>query len=717
VLANAIYAVFLVMLSPSKSSQKRLLLFLFILAMSISLLGHWVYPSSALNKQAHQQYQTISCDYFQQPYWNLQWSHNIFEYNAPEAQERRDYECGLLNVPEHHNKPDGKQIQLAVAIIKSTSDAPEPDPLVLLQGGPGGSGITIFSSLANSQTKGGSALRLDRDLIILEQRGTLFSKPQLGCSEVQDVAKVQFQNPNLSEASLRDYYQKSLNKCHQRLVHAGVDLTAYNSVENSADIVSLAHALGHKKINLYGVSYGSLLALQTIRNHSEILKSVIIDGVLPPQIHWPKTVPISTNKAIAKLMNACAEDIECDRAYPHLMERFKAQIIDLNQNPVFTKVFDHKNSKFQTIKFTGDDLESIVISTLYSKEALFVIPAMIDQVEHKKFDVASYLLSTHLFYETLAEGMFYSVTCAENTDFNPPDLSGLDKQTAKRNVRDLKLFQTQCRTWNVPALSPSLKDPVVSDLPILIFNGKFDPITPSPFGAMVAQTLPNSHIVTFPVEGHGALISDQCATNIAVAFLNNPQVKPKIGCLNEEKKIEFVTSNTTFKSSEALPLMQLMAYGQIQEIDLKAISILTILSALVIWPANPLIQRLWKKRAKKNSSSILGIFFALLAGILTVIWLGLQTYAVSSTAFIHPHFSFLESFVGINREYAWISIFPLLIYVPLFGMIFYTVRAWKQELWHMSWRIYYTLITLATIFYSTVMSGETISNIFFIRQS
>jgi hypothetical protein len=98
------------------------------------------------------------------------------------------------------------------------------------------------------------------------------------------------------------------------------------------------------------------------------------------------------------------------------------------------------------------------------------------------------------------------------------------------------------------------------------------------------------------------------------------------------------------------------------------------------------------------------------------ILLGLQTYAVSSTAFIHPKFSFLESFVGINREHAWISIFPLLINVPLVGMIFYTVRAWKQELWHISWRIYHTLITLATIFYSTVMSGETISNIFFIRQ-
>ena len=202
-LTNVIDAVFLVMLSHSKSSQKLLLLFLFILATSISLLGHWAYPSNALNKQAHQPYQTISCDYFQQPYWNLQWSHNIFEYNAPEAQEQRDYECGLLNVPEHHNKPDGKQIQLAVAIIKSTSDAPEPDPLVLLQGGPGGSGIAIFSSLANSETKGSIALLQDRDLIILEQRGTLFSKPQLGCSEVQNVAKVQFQNPNLIETNLQ----------------------------------------------------------------------------------------------------------------------------------------------------------------------------------------------------------------------------------------------------------------------------------------------------------------------------------------------------------------------------------------------------------------------------------------------------------------------------------------------------------------------------------
>jgi pimeloyl-ACP methyl ester carboxylesterase len=696
--------------SYSKFSQKLLLLFLFFLTMSMSWLGHWAHPSSAFDQQAHQKYQTISCDYFQQPYWDLQWSHNIFEYNAPEAQERKDYECGFLNVPEHHSNPDGKQIQLAVAIIKSTSANPQPDPLVLLQGGPGGSGITLFSYLASDEAKGSASLRADRDLIIFEQRGTFFSKPQLGCQEVQNVTKLQFQNPNLSEATLREYEQQALKECRQRLVHAGVDLTAYNSLENAADISTLTQVLGYPKINLYGVSYGSLLALQTIRNHSEILKSVIIDGVLPPQMSWPKTVPISTNKAIAKLTDACAEDVECDRAYPNLMERLKTQIVRLNQTPIFTKIFDYKNSKFQTIKFTGDDLESIVINTLYSKEALSVIPAMIDQVEHKQFDVASYLLSANLLHRTLADGMFYSVTCAENTDFTPPDLSWLDAQTAKRNVRDLKIFQSQCRNWNVPSLPQALKDPVVSDLPVLVFNGEFDPITPSTFGETVAKTLPNSHFVTFPAEGHGALIGNQCASSIAAAFLKNPLAQSDLGCLKEKTRVSFVTKKTTFKSSEALQLIQLMVYGQVRDVGLKAIAMLTILSSLVVWPLNQLILYIQKKRVTKKSPSSVGTFFALLTGILAVIWLGLQTYGVSNTAFIHPKFSFLESFVGISQDHAWIKMFPLFITASSLGMTFYAVLSWKQKLWHIRWRIYYTLITAATIFYSISAMGEMLSN-------
>src|SRR5690349_20936484 len=54
-----------------------------------------------------------------------------------------DTTCGTLTVPEDHQQPGGRQIKLAVAILKSSSGRPAPDPVVFLQGGPG---LSVFTN-------------------------------------------------------------------------------------------------------------------------------------------------------------------------------------------------------------------------------------------------------------------------------------------------------------------------------------------------------------------------------------------------------------------------------------------------------------------------------------------------------------------------------------------------------------------------------------------
>ncbi len=701
---------FIVMPSSSKPWQQLLFLALFVLATSLNWLGSDISTATTVVRSNLPNYTIVACDTFEQPYWKIDWSQNIFQLSAPDARERQDYECGLLTVPQHHDRPEGEELQLAVAIIKSTAAHPEPDPLVLLQGGPGGSGIAFFASLANSQTLGSAAVRANRDLIILEQRGTLYSHPQLRCPEVRAGMELQFQNPHLSTAELSEHYQQSLQECRQRLVRT-VDLTAYNSIENAADIATLAQVLGYPQINLYGVSYGSLLALQTIRNHAPIVKSAILDGVLPPQVQFPPTIPTSTHQAIAKLTTACAEDEECNRAYPNLLERFKTQIDRLERQPVFTSIYDYKTSAFKTLKFTGSQLESIVISALYSQQWLSVLPVAIDLVERDRFDLFAHLFSMQLFDETLADGLYYSVTCAEDTDFTPPDLSWLDAQATQRSIRDLKFFQKACRNWNVPALPQIFKAPVVSDLPVLIFNGWFDPITPSTFGDTVAQTLPNSHVVTFPVGAHGMMVGNLCAANIAANFLQNPRLQPDLNCLKEKTKITFITPKTTFKSPESRSISQFMAYGQVREIEVISMAMLAILSSLIIIPIDRLIRLHQPLQFNKKSPSVRAMMFAVLTGALTAIWLSLEIYGVVNTASSNSKFHGLASFVGIDRDYAWINIFPCLIAIAALGLSVHAILAWKYRCWHLLWRIYYPTLAIAAIYYAVFANGEILANL------
>ena len=86
------------------------------------------------------------------------WSHarlGVFAQRAPgyapefeeadcpfEVYEGEDISCGYLYVPEDRTQPDGAQVELAVALIGSTSRNPQPDPVVYLECGPGGSTLS-----------------------------------------------------------------------------------------------------------------------------------------------------------------------------------------------------------------------------------------------------------------------------------------------------------------------------------------------------------------------------------------------------------------------------------------------------------------------------------------------------------------------------------------------------------------------------------------------
>ena len=125
-------------------------------------------------------------------------------------------------------------------------------------------------------------------------------RPLLGCPEadefVNDAISVPFTAESTTAADAA-----ALQKCRDRLAATGVDLAAYNTAENAADIADLRVALGIDTWNVYGVSYGSNLALSVLRDHPQGIRSVVLDSVSPPSNNivenwW--TAPASSFKAI-----------------------------------------------------------------------------------------------------------------------------------------------------------------------------------------------------------------------------------------------------------------------------------------------------------------------------------------------------------------------------------------------------------------------------------
>src|SRR5690242_17484458 len=197
----------------------------------------------------------------------------IFETN--DKKDKVDAEFGTLFVPENRSDPESNLIELAFVRFKSTAAKPGP-PIVYLAGGPGGSGI---GTAMGSRFPLFMAFREIADVIAFDQRGTGYSKPNLGCYESLSLP--------LDVAPTRESAIKELRKNSKACIEywrdvQRVDLTAYNTNESADDLEDLRKALGAPKISLWAISYGTHLSFATIRRHPQSISRAILAGTEGP---------------------------------------------------------------------------------------------------------------------------------------------------------------------------------------------------------------------------------------------------------------------------------------------------------------------------------------------------------------------------------------------------------------------------------------------------
>jgi pimeloyl-ACP methyl ester carboxylesterase len=224
--------------------------------------------------------------------------------------------CGYLVAPENRSQPIGRTIRLAVAIVPPVSPTPAPDPIVYLAGGPGGSAIAAAPGLIDA------GFNRDRELILVDQRGVVgFSKPALACPES---ARFVARRVGLvyDAASTGRRQVAATRACHRRLAEAGIDLAAYNTTENAADFADLRTALEIPEWNVFGVSYGTDLALTVMREHPEGIRSVTLDSVVPPQTVSPGGFWDNAREGFDNVFAACAAQRRCHERHPQVRKTF-----------------------------------------------------------------------------------------------------------------------------------------------------------------------------------------------------------------------------------------------------------------------------------------------------------------------------------------------------------------------------------------------------------
>jgi len=243
-----------------------------------------------------------------------------------EVPSGREVECGFLEVPEKRSNPSGATIRLAVAIFRSESANPAPDPIVYLDGGPGGHSL---EAIPFSFEAGFSPFLEQRDFVMFDQRGVGFSEPGLFCPEYLDeLTDIADEDISSDESASREI--ASLLECRSRLLDDNdVDLTAYNTAESAADVADLRVTLGYADWNLYGISYGTRLALGVMRDHPQGVRSVILDSTLPPEADLMTEGPANFARALRVLFTGCSSDPNCAGAYPGFEQRLLDRVAAL----------------------------------------------------------------------------------------------------------------------------------------------------------------------------------------------------------------------------------------------------------------------------------------------------------------------------------------------------------------------------------------------------
>ncbi|MFN8377929.1 MAG: alpha/beta fold hydrolase [Anaerolineae bacterium] len=460
-----------------------------------------------------------------------------------------DVTCGFVIVPEDRANPDGAQVQLAVAIVPARSGNPEPDPVIYLEGGPGGAALLGIESLMNLP------FTEDRDLIVFDQRGTGFSVPSLNCPELES-----------------DDGGDGIELCRDRLIEEGVNLDAYNSAASAADVADIQAALGYDQVNLVGVSYGTKLALTTLRDFPDGIRSAVIDSVYPPEVNDLALNPVALVDAYQNLFDRCAADASCSEAFPDLEANFYDTVSAYNDAPVYLETDDGE------LEITGDEIISQFFLALYDSTRIPYLPYALDLLSYTDDEQAlrdGYDILTGAYIpddtsEPLpsavddsefvqnyideygdiddSEGQAYSVDCAEEYQLDNLDEAYASAEAAPEPLvgyftSSIDDQVSSCQTWGVQTSDPVEAERVQSDVPTLILSGAMDPITPPSSGESAAAGLPNSIFLLFPTAGHGISFTDndagECAKSIVATFLSDPGGSLDTSCIEETDVIDF----------------------------------------------------------------------------------------------------------------------------------------------------------------------------------
>jgi len=416
--------------------------------------------------------------------------------------------CGTIMRPENPADPDSPEIEIRVAVVPALNLSPENDPMVPIAGGPGQGSVEFYSIYAGAF----EPVRRNRDILLIDQRGTGESS-RMDCPIDEDLLLFE------GEFSMEDTIE-FIQECLESLPH---DPRYFSTSVAVTDLEAIREALGYSALNLYGVSYGTRVAQHFARRYPDSTRTVVIDGVVPPQIALGPEIATESQKAVDNILARCVADEACNEHFPDIETTFATIVAELREAPVSVNVPHPSTGRAEQLSFGEAELAGAVRLLAYNPRMIALLPLFVHEAGQGNWVplASQYMMTAIAMSNALALGMHNAVMCTEDMPFLDPatiDFEGI--AATYMGTYQLEALEAICAIWPAGPIDAEFKVPVATDIPFLLLSGDADPITPPRYAEMAAVDLTNATHLIGKNQGHGQL-GVGCMSRLVADFVNS----------------------------------------------------------------------------------------------------------------------------------------------------------------------------------------------------
>ncbi len=430
----------------------------------------------------------------------------------------RDATCGFAELPLNYNKPEGDKVSVHVMVISARKTEKEADPLFILAGGPGQAAgeYGALVKLAFSQVRG------KRDIVLIDQRGTGQSYGMM-CSSDDSVE-------TMAESL------EAIAECRKGFKLDTRHFTMANVIQ---DMDEIRAQLGYETINLWGASYGTRTADAYVKTYPERVRSMVLDGILPPDISLFETAPKSAQRALDKIVEECAAQEACQKNFPE----FKEQVFALMAKA------ERGELRYQGINPVSGEYVDMLIEMPFAVESLRSVMYGADGTTRLPFAVNEASKGNLLpmfgpMFANAGAGMYIGATlsmlCGD-------EVSRVDAEKAKAAGEGsfagdsyYQLWSQMCTKWDYEVPSSDYKAAVNTDIPTLILSGNLDPITPPEMGDHYMKGVTNGRHIVVNGTGHNTSYTG-CVPDLINQFITDLDAEVlDDSCLSHIKRLPII---------------------------------------------------------------------------------------------------------------------------------------------------------------------------------